>query len=119
MDTPATEDSGIETIRQSGWVFFAPSNNLALDVMPPAIMEKMRASETDVVLFNGWRMKLVTPAESADEQPELPFQNSDHAEYIELAEADRDLILTALLDPPAPTPHLIAALRRQRTAGEG
>jgi hypothetical protein len=108
MTRPVTENANTKTIEESGWVFSLPTNFVALDVNPPAIMEEMHANEIEEL--GTWKTWV-----DLEPNPEFNEAFSEATMMIQLTDVDTEVALQALLNPPEPTTDLIAAFRKHRT----
>ena len=72
---------------------------------------KVRATIERAMAVSG-----LTAGDLAFEAARRVLEDQERMERMELADADRDLFVQAILNPPEPAPRLVAALKRLRTA---
>lgn len=110
--SPISENASTKSVEKSGWVFSPPSGLVSLEIAPPAIIRFSEAEELNI--SNAWIRESEYRSANEQESPETELFFTA-TQQIQLSEADTVLVLDALLNPPEPTPDLIAAFRRYRS----
>lgn len=72
---------------------------------------KVRATIERAMAVSG-----LTAGDLAFEAARRVIEDQERMERMVLADADRDLFVRAILNPPEPAPRLVAAMKRLRTA---